>query len=155
MAITRRQVLITGGLALVVTGVIVVVVTRRRNKELIKQINDILDKGTQATGTPEDIKNDDAFDPNFYKKNMGAIVSASAATTMAKKIHDAIGTFYDKETDVVSAITQIRTKTRLSFVSEIFLKKYGIGLGSFITERVDKGDNLKQIEKIVKNMPIK
>ena len=150
----KRKHYIGLGITLIATVGIYVAINRNRKKKLLGQINEILDKGTQTTGTTKDVKNDQAFSPTLYKTTGGAIPKKAKAESIAKKIHDSIGTFYDNETDIVAAIKSVPTKTQLSYIANIFLSKYGQGLGSFITKYVDKEDNLEQIQSIVNAMPL-
>ena len=158
MKITKQNIFLYGGSALIISVALYIAINSIRKKKLIKQLNEILDKGTQATGTSADIATDDAFDPNFYKNyqkknNKMTLVSSEVANKMAKTIYDSIGNFYDDEPAIVSQIKTIGTKTKLSWVSDKFTTKYGKNLGSFIVEHVDRGDNLQQIQNIIKTMP--
>ena len=155
----KRKALIYGGLAIVGAAGIYVVINRKRNENLIAQIHEILDKGTQQSGTPKDIQSDEGFNPGFYKeyaKKHGGHVTLfpqTAADLAAKTIYDSIGSVYDDEEKVVSVIKMAKTKTRLSWVADRYVTKYGKSLGATIANKVDKGNNLEQIYKIVKAMP--
>lgn len=149
-----RTIYIASGITIVVGTGIIILVRRNNNKKLIAQINKIIDSGTQATGTPKDIAADDAFNPNFFKTIANAkIYNTASADAIAKRIYGDIGYVYDDETDIVSTIKSIPTKAKLSFVASRFLILYGESLGGFVTNHVDKGDNLTQIYNIVKTMP--
>lgn len=151
---TKRGILIASG-ATILGGIgIYVVVNRANKKKMIDAINKVLDSDKGVTGTAEDVAEEDAFNPTFYKKIPKAVIlTAAAGDAMAKRLKDDIGTFTDDEEDIIKALTAIRTKAKLSFISERFQLKYGMRLGKFLTEHVDKGTNLQQIQSIVRSMP--
>ena len=149
-----RKTYIYIGLGSVVTVALYVVINNMRKKKILKKIDAILEKGTQQTGTAKDIKANSAFSPSFYKTSGGKKLTSRKVEEYAKTIYDAIGTFYDDENKIISLIQTIGTKTKMSQVSEKFAIIYGKGLGAFLVSHIDKGNNLGEIQTMIKQMPI-
>lgn len=152
---TKRGIYITTGFSVLSIIGIFIAANRSRKKKMIEEINKIIDTASQSEGNITDLAKNDAFNPNFYKKYYPKGKPGPTAKAVAKKIYDAIGTFSDNETEIVKIISQIKTKSHLSFAAAAFKKEYGKDLGAFIVEKVDKDNNLEQIQTHIKSIPDK
>lgn len=86
--------------------------------------------------TPEDKKRDEQakqastssdspWSPLYYQSRPGALLLTKAATLeLAKQINDAIGFFTDDETEVYGALRQLKAKTQLSWLCQVFFDEY-------------------------------
>lgn len=72
--------------------------------------------------------------PNYYKVNGGTILTQKAAEEFAKKIYDSLGFFYDDVNTILSVFYQLKSKTQVSFLSDVFQKKYNRDLLNFLND---------------------
>src|SRR4051812_32746044 len=74
--------------------------------------------------------NTNAFDPNYWKQGGAGtkLITVSGASAYAKVLYDAHGFFNDDEDKVRGVFRQLRTKSQVSFLSDIFYKTYNKGL---------------------------
>lgn len=78
------------------------------------------------------------LNPNYYKNKIGArILTVAVAEKLANEIYSAIGVVYDSPEQIVSAIKKCVTKSQISFLAEIFSKKYNKDLYEFLDEKLD------------------
>jgi hypothetical protein len=102
------------------------------------------------------------FSPLFWKKggNGTQLLTVSYASSLAKRIYDAMGYFTDDEAAVISVFRLLKTKSQVSWLSDIFQKQYKTDLFNFL--RKGKGllpqaglnDNeLSEIITIVQKLP--
>ena len=102
------------------------------------------------------------FSPAFYKSApSGAyLLTVSYASDLAKRIYDALGYFSDDEAAVTSVFRLMQSQSQVSFLCDIFQKKYGTDLIDFL--RKGKGimpqaglndTELNEILQIVKKLP--
>jgi hypothetical protein len=107
--------------------------------------------------------NKNAFSPLYWKTIPNAkLITRNATNALAKRIFDAMGYFSDDESAVFSVFTQLKTKTQVSWLADIFQQNYRIDLLDFLKR--GKGQlaqaglsdtELQQVINIVNNLPIK
>lgn len=152
---TKRGIFITSGISVLSIVGIYIAVNRSRKNKMIAEINEIIDKGSQESGDVSDLAKSEAFDPNFFKKYFPNSKPGPTALAYAKKINAAIGPFSDNEEEIVKIFSQMKSKSIVSFTAAAFKKEYGKDLGNFIVEKVDKDNNLEQIQTHIKSIPNK
>jgi hypothetical protein len=104
-----------------------------------------------------------AFSPLYWKTIPNAkLITRNATNALAKRIFDAMGYFSDDESAVFSVFTQLKTKTQVSWLADIFQQNYRIDLLDFLKR--GKGQlaqaglsdtELQQVLNIVNSLPIK
>jgi len=69
------------------------------------------------------------FSPSYYKNKPGAaLLTRSSADKMAKELNNAIGFWYDDENAVYGVLRQLKAKTQLSYLSDVFFQNYKMDL---------------------------
>jgi hypothetical protein len=96
------------------------------------------------------------FSPRYYKeitaqlaaqKKDPLLITRASAQQLAKIIYDAIGFFSDDENAVYGALRQLKAKTQLSFLSEVFFTQHKADLYNYL-ERNFKSSELKVVNDI-------
>ncbi len=132
---TKRDKIILGsGIALAaVVGYIIY--NRQQKKKLIVQINKILDDGTGATGTIDDIQNKltTTLDPKKVFKDSPTIVSRAYANIKTAKG----GLANDDEEKVYSALRTLRSFEEFKLLNKTFYAKDGMELIAFLKTFLD------------------
>lgn len=119
-----------------------------------------------ATGiidSPDDKKRDEiekqygtasnsAFNPNWYKSVPGAVlVTRATAENLAAIIYDAMGFFNDNEDAVYAVFRQLKAKTQVSWIADVFFQKYNADLYQFLRGRMSDSE-MDIIHGIVNNL---
>jgi len=69
------------------------------------------------------------FSPSYYKTIPGAmLLTRSSADRLAKELNNAIGFFTDDENAVYGVLRQLKAKTQLSYLSDVFFQNYKMDL---------------------------
>jgi hypothetical protein len=107
--------------------------------------------------------NQNAFSPIYWKQFPSATLLTRAGTEqLAKRIFDAMGYFSDDEAAVISVFRQLKYKTQVSWLADIFQQNYKTDLFDFLKN--GKGtlwqaglnsDELNEIINLVNKLPIK
>jgi hypothetical protein len=107
--------------------------------------------------------NKNPFSPLYWKTISGAkLITRNATNALAKRIFDSMGFFSDDEPGVFSVFTQLKTKTQVSWLADIFQQNYKMDLLDFLKR--GKGQlpqaglsdtELQQLLNIVNTLPIK
>lgn len=83
------------------------------------------DKDKEQLGT----KPDSPFSPSYWKTIEKPLLTTKAlAEKLADQIDNAIGNFYDDENEVYGALRQLKSKTQLSWLADIFFQRHGMDL---------------------------
>ena len=106
--------------------------------------------------------NKNPFSAIYWKTIPGAkLIKRNETNALAKRIFDAMGYFSDDESAVFSVFTQLKTKTQVSWLADIFQQNYKMDLLDFLKR--GKGQlpqaglnntELQQILNIVNALPI-
>jgi hypothetical protein len=107
--------------------------------------------------------NKNPFSSTYWKTIPNAkLITRNATNALAKRIFDAMGYFSDDESAVFSVFTQLKTKTQVSWLADIFQQNYKMDLLDFLKR--GKGQlpqaglsdtELQQVLNIVNSLPIK
>lgn len=83
------------------------------------------DKTAKTLGTATN----SPFSPSYYKTIPGAmLLTRSSADKLAKELNNAIGFWYDDENAVYGVLRQLKAKTQLSYLSDVFFQNYKMDL---------------------------
>ena len=107
--------------------------------------------------------NKNPFSPVYWKTITGAkLYNKNDTISFAKRIYEAMGFFSDDEPAVFSVFSQLKYKTQVSWLADIFQQKYKIDLLDFLKRGKGQlpqaglnSDELQQIINIVNALPIK
>lgn len=126
-------------LAVVLLIIVIYFYTRKKNREeqealLFKAISD----RSTATGSTSDLKENRAFDPNYYKTKKAPTLNLGY-TDAVNKIWDSKGTVKDDEETVLSIYSKMTSKLHASYLARVFqdVKKRDLYqfLNSFMDEK--------------------
>lgn len=93
-----------------------------------------------------------AFNPNWYKTVPGALlVTRATAERLAQIISDAMGIFNDDEDAVYAVFRQLKAKTQVSWLADVFFQKYNADLYQFLRGRMSDSE-MDIIHGIVNNL---
>lgn len=90
------------------------------------------------------------FSPRYYQeRGAGAVLlTRASAEGMAAQIYNAIGNFYDDENAIYGVFRQLKYKTQVSFLSDVFYKKYGVDMYNLLQRNLSQSE-LATINAIV------
>jgi len=71
--------------------------------------------------------------PPYYKRKGGLIIRRAVAEQLSKQIHNAFGIFQDDYNVIMAAFSQIKTKSGISFLADVFQQIYKEDLLTFLT----------------------
>jgi hypothetical protein len=105
---------------------------------------------------------DNAFSPNFYRYAPAGslLLTRAKAEQLANELFDALGYWYDDEAKVKGVFMQLKTKSQVSILSDIFTQLHKIDMLEFM--RKGKGvmwqaglndEELSQIINLVNRLP--
>jgi hypothetical protein len=94
------------------------------------------------------------FDPDFYKKGGAGtmLLTMSAASSYAKIIYDAKGILNDDEAAVYGVFQSLKTRSQVSFLSEVFFKTYKKSLIAYLMSFLNDSE-LAIVAKICNRLP--
>ncbi len=101
----------------------------------------------------------DPWDSNFWKdmsRQIGGkvkILTVASANNLAKVLYDAKGVFNDDEDGVYAAIGALKSKTQLSYLSEVFLKNHKTGLKDYLKSFLSEDEELPKVNTMVAALP--
>jgi len=107
--------------------------------------------------------NKNPFSPIYWKTVSGAkLFTRNATNSLAKRIYEAMGFFSDDEPAVYSVFSQMKYKTQVSWLADVFQQNYKIDLLDFLKRGKGQlpqaglnSNELQQILNIVNALPIK
>ena len=144
-----------GGLLIVYFGIL---------RPLLEKLGLATSQAEQQVINQQNLPNNkNPFSPLYWKTIPRApLITRNATNALAKRIFDAMGYFSDDEAAVFSVFTQLKTKTQVSWLCDIFQQNYKMDLLDFLKR--GKGQlaqaglsdtELQQVINIVNNLPIK
>ena len=154
----EQLILYAGGLAILYFGVL-----RPLLRKLgIQQSAQEQQQETQVTTTSTSTNVNNPFSPTFWQKGPAGtkLLTVAYTTQLADRIYNALGYFSDDEAAVISVFRLMKTKSQVSWLSDIFQKKYQTDLFDFL--RKGKGvmpeaglntSELSEIISIVNKLP--
>lgn len=94
------------------------------------------------------------FSPNYWKKMTPCtILTSAAAASLAKTIYQAKGVFNDDEQAVIGAFRQIRYKTQVSYLAQVFYQTYQQDLYAYVRNFSFDHAELKTIVSFLNTLP--
>jgi hypothetical protein len=107
--------------------------------------------------------NKNPFSPVYWKTIPGAkLYNKNDTISFAKRIYEAMGFFSDDEPAVFSVFSQLKYKTQVSWLADVFQQNYKMDLLDFLKRGKGQlpqaglnSDELQQILNIVNALPIK
>ena len=91
--------------------------------------------------------------PQYYKKTGGNIITRATAESYAKKIYDALSWYNDDINTILGVFSQIKTKSAVSYLSDVFYQKYNYDLLNYLYYGAGRlwidGLNDENINKII------
>lgn len=117
----------------------------------VLQTKDDKAKAEQTAANSTSLNN--PFNPRYYQdRGTGSqLLTKASAEAMAEQLYKAVGTFYDDENAVYGVLRQLKYKTQVSFLADVFYKKYGIDLYNLL-ERNFGSNELSVVNNIVSNL---
>lgn len=156
-------------IALIGTGVlatigIVVLINRSMVKKTVAAVKGCITGNTNITGTPSDVSGASALDPTYYKKqgyaeyggvlldkNGTSVLLRSTADKWAQNLQDDYHFLtLNNQSDMISSVTGMN-KIKLSYVSDVFLQKFGIKLGDFFVKHMSDA-YLTTLQSVINGM---
>lgn len=127
--------------ALLVITLLIIVITlyvRKKNREEQEALlfAALGDKST-ATGTSEDLKENRAFDPGYYKAKKAPTLKMDY-TKASKEIWDSKGTVKDNEELTLAVYGRLRSKLHASYLASVFQGKYKRNLYEYLESFMDQ-----------------
>ena len=94
---------------------------------------------------------DSPFSPSYYKGRSGALlITRATAQKLADEIADSYGWFDDDEERIYGALRQLKAKTQLSFLSEVYYQRHHQDMYQKMRDKLDDSE-LDVIHGIVGN----
>jgi hypothetical protein len=144
-----------GGLIIVYFGIL---------KPLLEKLGIAKSQADQQLINQQNLPNNkNPFSPIYWKTVSGAkLITRNATNNLAKRIYEAMGFFSDDEPAVFSVFSQMKYKTQVSWLSDVFQQNYKMDLLDFLKRGKGQlpqaglnSDELQQILNIVNALPIK
>ena len=147
-----------GGIAILYFGILRPILTKLG----IQQTAAEQQEQTQVTQTSTGQNAKNPFSPVFWinAPSGAALLTVAVATDLADRIYNGMGYFYDDEAAIISVFRLLKTKSQVSWLADVFQKKYKTDLFDFL--RKGKGimyqaglnnNELNQIISIVNKLP--
>lgn len=93
------------------------------------------------------------FDPDFYKKEAGAIIlTVAGAQNYARILYDADHVINDDEAAVYGVFQQLKTKAQVSFLAAVFFNMYKKSLLGYLSAFLDNNE-MANVAKICNRLP--
>jgi hypothetical protein len=144
-----------GGLLIVYFGIL---------RPLLEKLGIARSQADQQVINQQNLPNNkNPFSPVYWKTIPGAkLITKNSTISLAKRIYEAMGFFSDDEPAVYSVFSQLKYKTQVSWLSDIFQQNYKMDLLDFLKRGKGQlpqaglnSDELQQILNIVNALPIK
>lgn len=107
------------------------VMIRQRNRKELDEIIDKINTGQGATGTVDDLKHNNAFNPEYFKGKTG-LLSGNEAVAQAKIIYNAKGIVNDDEDAVYGVFNRAKSKAVISQIAMAFQILYKVSMYDYI-----------------------
>lgn len=93
-----------------------------------------------------------AFNPQWYKTIPGAIlITRAKAEELAEIIQDAMGWFNDDEDAIYAVFRQLKAKTQVSWLADVFFQQYNADLYQYLRGRMSDSE-MDIVHSIVNNL---
>lgn len=93
-----------------------------------------------------------AFNPQWYKTVPGAVlITRAKAEQLAEIIYDAMGWINDDEDAIYAVFRQLKAKTQVSWMADVFFQKYNADLYQYLRGRMSDSE-MDIIHGIVNNL---
>ena len=177
----KREYYIIGSSLVLAGTALYLVITRRRQIQILKDIDYILDQNIMEYGTTEDLKSNIAFDPRYYltvaNKSGARLFTLPEVRAVNKDIYDRISAWdFNKDVNgIISVFKKFKSKAQVSMASDYFQKDYNRDLFQFLSKMdstwntvgesalnvisfgiysaVRSKDNMDEIQRIVNSLP--
>lgn len=154
-------------IVVIVIVVIAIYVRKAKKEEQFEELMKAVKDPSNVTGTAEDLKSDVAFDPNYYKSlgtefnkrhNLGGKEGDIAKSIFVTKANARIGVLKDYEQDALSALSKLKSKSEVSYISKVFNDKYGERLIDFLKSYMGNEGNIyhnymKDVYDMINRLP--
>lgn len=92
------------------------------------------------------------FNPSWYKTVPGAIlITRATAENLAKILYDGFGFWNDDEDKVYAVFRQLKAKTQVSWLADVFAQEYNADLYQFLRSRMSDSE-MDIVHGIVNNL---
>lgn len=92
------------------------------------------------------------FNPNWYKSVPGAVlITRASAESLSAIIYDAFGLLNDKEDAVYAVFRQLKAKTQVSWLADVFFQKFNADLYQYLRGRMSDSE-MDIVHGIVNNL---
>lgn len=141
-------------LAVIVIAFLILNKTFKGSNALLETLglkDDADEKATDDVLTRNKNKAENAgyWTPSLYKSKAGCkLVTRAVAERLAGEIYDSVGYFYDTPAQAVAAFKQLKYKSQISFLTDVFSQKYKLDLKTFLNERFDTTEQKKALNDI-------
>jgi len=144
-----------GGLLIVYFGIL---------RPLLEKLGIARSQADQQVINQQNLPNNkNPFSPVYWKNVSGAkLITRNATNNLAKRIYDSMGFFSDDEPAVYSVFSQLKYKTQVSWLADVFQQNYKMDLLDFLKRGKGQlpqaglnSNELQQILNIVNALPIK
>ena len=122
----KQLLLYGGGLIIAYFGLI---------RPILKKVGIVNSANDQLVNNYSNIANAaNPFSPIFWKQGGAgtSLIKVAATEALAARIYDAMGYFTDDEAAVYSVFRTLKTQSQVSWLADIFQKKYGSDLFTFL-----------------------
>jgi hypothetical protein len=110
------------------------------------------DKRTDKDVKDHSVSVNSAFSPTYYKGiSRATILTRESAEALAKTLYEAIGWLYDDETAVYGVFRQLKYKTQVSFLADVFYQKYKADLYQYLARNLNSTE-IGIVNGIVSNL---
>lgn len=95
---------------------------------------------------------DSAFNPQWYRNVSGAVlITRAKAEELAEIIYDAMGLFNDDEDAIYAVFRQLKAKTQVSWLADVFFQQYNADLYQYLRGRMSDSE-MDVVHGIVNNL---
>lgn len=107
-----------------------------------------------ASNAAASLQNANYFSPDYYKTGGAGtlILTAAASDFLAKSIYDSKGIFNDDEDKLFGVFKSLKTKSQVSFLAEVFYRKYKRDMIAYINSFLNDKEMLT-LKNIVDKLP--
>jgi len=111
-------------------------------------------KSEQAATNEKLILPGSPLTPSFYQNYKGQklLLTTGAASAYSTVLKEAKGLFNDDEAAVLGIFQNMKTKSQVSYLSDVFQTIYGVSLVAFLLNFLSE-DEFNQVAKIVNGLP--
>lgn len=71
--------------------------------------------------------------PTYYQRYGGSLITRATAENYSRRIHNAFGVFQDDFNAIMAVFSQLKAKSQISFLADVFQQRYGEDLLTFLT----------------------